>query len=81
VHGCLRLKPEELVPIAPRVRAKSKGGVTRATVALSVDVLERLDRYHKQVTVGWRRRGAAPTKSQIVEEALRSYLDRKERRR
>jgi len=73
------LRPEELVPIAPRVCTKSRGGVARATAALSVDMLERLGRYHKQVAVGRRRRGAAPTKSQIIEEALRSYLDRKER--
>jgi hypothetical protein len=71
------LKREDLVPLSPRRRAAGSGRTAKTTLAFSAELLERLDRYQKQLSAGRWRRGAAPTKSQLVEEALRAYLDAK----
>ncbi len=60
-------------------RGKPATRVAKTTLSLSVELLERLDRYHKRISAGHWRRGEAPTKSQLIEEAIRTYLDRHER--
>jgi hypothetical protein len=70
-------KQDDLVPLSPRRRTAGSRRTAKTTLAVSVELLERFDRYQKQLSAGRWWRGAAPTKSQIMEEALRAYLDAK----
>lgn len=64
-----------------RRRTSHDGRTAKTTISLSLELLERLDRYHKQLSAGRWRRGEAPTKSEIIAEAITAYLDAAERRR
>lgn len=54
------------------------GPRAKTTITISIDLMERLDRFQKQRAAGLWRRGTARTKGQIIEDALRSYLDQQE---
>lgn len=74
--GKMDLTPEVLHEVV--LRNPSNGPRAKTTITISIELMERLDRFQKQRAAGLWRRGTARTKGQIIEDALRSYLDQQE---